>query len=161
MCKKVNQRKIFSQNLTMNKVWISGQLVCGAYFVLFQEKRKIVHIHISVHANFYLNWLSVTLIITFLRFKINFLYCSTLSSSNFTTWGELLALKPRTVNNLLNLLSEWDLFFFFPLRSNETKYEGHSDRNRTSAITLLWNEIIQSFKRQNSSTGDFRLDGAS
>ena len=110
LCKKENQRKIFSQNLTMNKVWISGQLVCGAYFVLFQEKRKIVHIHISVHANFYLNWLSVTLIITFLRFKINFLYCSTLSSSNFTTWGELLALKPRTVNNLLNLLSEWDLF---------------------------------------------------
>ena len=27
--------------------------------------------------------------------------------------------------------------------------EGHSDRDRISAITLLWDEIIKSFKRQN------------
>ena len=38
-------------------------------------------------------------------------------------------------------------------------YKGHSDRNRTLAITLLSDKIIESFKRQNSSTGDFRADG--
>ena len=37
--------------------------------------------------------------------------------------------------------------------------EGHSDRDRISAITLLWDEIIKSFKRQNSSTSDFRVGG--
>ena len=147
MCKKVNQRKIFSQNLTMNKVWISGQLVCGAYFVLFQEKRKIVHIHISVHANFYLNWLSVTLIITFLRFKINFLYCSTLSSSNFTTWGELLALKPRTVNNLLNLLSEWDLFSSSLYVTSYRSYRMRENCERKSDPTFA---AIQAVPHQSS-----------
>ena len=35
------------------------------------------------------------------------------------------------------------------------KYEGHSDRNRILAVTQLWDEINQSFKRQNSSPGDF------
>ena len=39
-------------------------------------------------------------------------------------------------------------------------YEGHSDRNRTSAVALLWDEIIQSFKRQNSSTSDVGVDEA-
>ena len=48
------------------------------------------------------------------------------------------------------------------LLSFETwRYEGHLDRDRTSAITQLWDEIIRSFKRLNLSTSDFRVDGTS
>ena len=90
---------------------------------MFQVIRKIDHIRISVPTNFHLNWLSGTLIIAFLRFKINFQYYPTLTSSNFTTWRELLALKPRTVSNLLSLLSECDLLFFFTLRVEHSVHQ--------------------------------------
>ena len=77
-----------------------------AFLVVFRETRKKGHIHISVHTNFQLNWLTVAKVITFLNFKINFPSIPLLRSATFTTWVSLSPLKPRTVNKPLNWASE-------------------------------------------------------
>ena len=119
-------------------------------------------------------------VLSCLSFSETFQYCHASKgmflgniSMLFHRWGKeyfrgyfqvLSCFQKNLSQKLSGTFTLWKVYFLetFPSFSLMRKiYEGHSDRNRTSAITLLWNEIIQSFKRQNSSTGDFRLDGAS
>ena len=92
-----------------------------AFLVVFHVTRKKVHIHISVHTNFQLNWLTVAKVMTFLNFKINFPSITLLRSATFTTWVSLLALKRRTVHvwaRLIKVLRPLKLGYYTEVRNS-------------------------------------------